>query len=132
MENFYTTQNGLKLLTDWSISDAVGEPWTTNSGAAYAAREWIAEAAARRLYWGLEFTHGEKPRTPSDFWQALPYTSSGEFAAVWSGCNFEAVKRGTRQRLAGIAFTVDGLAVAYWKECDENGDEVRDVFEVIR
>ena len=115
MENIYTTPEGLKLLTEW-----------TN----YEQQTRIATRAAQRLQNQLVFEHGRKERN-AEYSFGLPYTSSGEFAAVWN-CNASARKQNSRAYLAGIALTVDNLPVAFYKVKDEDGNEIKDIFEVIR
>lgn len=112
--NFYEVQ-GQKLLTEWND---------------YEKQTRIATKAAQHLQNQLIFEHGRKEHN-AEFTFGLPYTSSGEFAAVWN-CNASARKLNSRAYFAGIALTVDNQPIAFYKVKDENGNEIADLFEIIR
>lgn len=125
MENgYFKTPNGLKLLRDWS-----GGTW--NEGE-YMRNEIRARGAAARLFLSgnLIFECGEKPRTSAEFFDAMPYTSTSDFAAVWA-CNWSIRNRKDKHlHFDGIALT-DGTAVAVWTRYNENGDEIATEYEKI-
>lgn len=117
MENakYFITPNGEKLLTEWSYSE-------------YSKLYKKAERAARELLPSLELLHGEREKTAAETF-GLPYTSSGDFAAVWN-CNTEARLRGTRLYFNGIAINADGQPIEVYTEYNADGDEVRTVYTI--
>lgn len=118
---YFKTNNNLQLLREWA------------TGADYIKNEQRAKEAAARLFYSgvLVFEHGEKPRTAAEFIAACPYTSSGDFAAIWARCNWQIMnKKHPRMRLDGIALT-DAEAVAIWTTYDENGDEIATEYAII-
>ena len=122
---YFTTPRGLQLLRDWSNGCFDETEYTRN--------ERRAKRAAARLFLSgnLIFEYGEKPRTSAEFFDAMPYTSTSDFAAVWAGCNWQISRRGDRARhLDGIALTDDN-AVAVWTRYNENGDEIATEYEKI-
>lgn len=120
MKNLFLTPNGLNLLKDWE------------SGNGYEANTAKARRAAGALFrsGSLVFIHGEKPRTASEFFEGMPYTSSSDFAAVWAGCNWQISRRGCAAlNLDGIAIDDTGRAVYVWTRYDKNGEEVATEYE---
>lgn len=121
MKEIYKTPNGINLLKDWQ------------SGAGYEANTAKARRAARVLFRSdsLVYIHGEKPRTASEFFGGMPYTSTSDFAAIWAGCNWEIFKReDAALNLDGIAIDDRGRAVAVWTRY-ANGEEVATEYEII-
>lgn len=115
--NFYKTANGLELLTDWG-DDCHGEK-------IYNKNRQSAETAAKKLFdpGVLIFKHGKQPRNAAEFFNNMPYTSSGNYAAVWATANYQISSMATGLYLLGIAINKNGDAVAVWG---------KEVFEVIR
>lgn len=113
----YTTPNGLKLLTEWNDQNRI------------TACQGIAKLfdCVRFAAWG------DRPKTRGQMAMRMPYTSSSAFAAMWAGVAFGAVdKKNSNKKLAGVAVSDQGEAVAFWKLCDDNGNEIEDIFEVIK
>lgn len=121
----YTTNNGLNLLTDWAAE--------THNAAIYEQNRVKAFQAVGKLFDRVRITWGDKPKTRGAMAMRMPYTSSSAFAAIWSGVDFGAVDRqDSAKELRGVAITENGDAVAFWKLYDENGNEIEDIFEVIK
>lgn len=121
---YFTTPDGLQLLRDWSNGCFDEMEYTRN--------ERRAKRAAARLFLSgnLIFECGEKPRTSAEFFDAMPYTSTSDFAAVWA-CNWSIRNRKDKYlHFDGIALT-DGTAVAVWTRYNENGDEIATEYEKI-
>lgn len=113
----YTTANGLKLLTEWE-----------NEQNRITACQGIA-----KLFDRVRFTFGDRPKTRWAMSSRMPYTSSSAFAAMWAGVAFGAVdKKNSNKHLKGVAISDQGEAVAFWKLCNDNGNEIEDIFEVIK
>lgn len=122
----YTTSNGLHLLQDWSGRYSPEKEYTKNTR--------IAKNAARKLFLSgaLVFECGEKPRTAAEFFEGMPYTSTGDFAAVWAYCNWQIRKKGQRNLcFDGIAITDEGKAVSIWREYNEHGEEIGAEYQII-
>lgn len=118
---YFTTPNGLNLLTEW------------DNDFKYLVNTKRAKSAAARLFKSgvLVFEYGDKPRTVAEFFDGMPYTSTSDFAAVWACCNWQISRRGNSAlRFEGVALT-DRHAVAVWTRYDDNGKEVETVYEVI-
>lgn len=123
--NTSTTPNGLKLLTEWG-----GE---LHSETAHEQNRIKAFQGVGKLFDRVRFTFGDKPKTRGGMAMRMPYTSSSAFAAIWAGVDFGAVDReNSNKHLKGVAISEQGEAVAFWKLCDDNGNEIKDIFEVIR
>lgn len=123
---YYTTSDGLHLLQDWGGHYYPEKEYTKNTR--------IAKNAARKLFLSgaLVFECGEKPRTAAEFFEGMPYTSTGIFAAIWAGCNWQISNRGQKNLyLDGIAITDEGKAVAIWKEYNEHGEETGEKHQII-
>lgn len=122
---YFTTPNGLNLLTEWD-----GE---NHDPEIYAANVARARAAVYRFRnrGGLIFGGSRMPRTNAEFFNNMPYTSSSNFAAIWADCEYQILKIADRSlHLDGFALT-DADAVAVWTRYDDNGKEVETVYEVI-
>lgn len=123
--NTYTTLEGLKLLTDWAGGN--------HSATIYEQNRVKAFQAVGKLFDCVRIVWGDKPKTRGQMALRMPYTSSSAFAAIWAGVDFGAVdKENSNKHLKGVAITDAGEAVAFWKLCDDNGNELKDIFEVIR
>ena len=121
----YTTNNGIKLLTDWAGGNY--------SETVYEQNRIKAFQGVGKLFDRVRITWGEKPKTRGAMAMRMPYTSSDEFAAIWAGVDFGAVdKENSNKHLTGVTISEQGEAVAFWKLCDGNGNEIGDIFEVIR
>lgn len=115
----FNTANGLQLLRDWG------------SGCEYQQNTKRAGSAAARLFKSgvLVFEHGNKPRTAAEFFEAMPYTSTSDFAAVWV-CNWQISRRDNNAlRLEGIALT-DNNAVTVWTRYNDDGDEIATDYQI--
>ena len=118
-KEYFNTANGLQLLREWG------------SGCEYEKSEKRARSAAARLFKSgvLVFEHGNKPRTAAEFFEAMPYTSTSDFAAVWV-CNWQISRKDDCfLYLDGIALT-DKNAVAVWTRYS-NGDEIATEYEIL-
>ena len=116
----FSTANGLQLLRAWG------------GGCEYENNEKWARSAAARLFKSgvLVFEHGNKPRTAAEFFEAMPYTSTSDFAAVWV-CNWQISRRyDSNLYLDGIALT-DKNAVAVWTRNNDDGDEIATEYEIL-
>lgn len=109
---YYTTPNGLNLLTEWTGEYMTFEPL-----------QKIATKAAQVVRGLVEFVHGKNVGNVSDVF-GLPYTSSGDFAAIWN-TNASAkatTKTGEPAYFKGVAIerTKDGnpQAVTVWEVGD--------------
>lgn len=123
--NTYTTNNGINLLTDWAGGNY--------SESFYKQNRIKAFQGVGKLFDRVRITWGDKPKTRGAMAMRMPYTSSGAFAAIWAGVDFGAVdKENSNKHLKGVAISKQGEAVAFWKLCDDNGNEIKDIFEVIR
>lgn len=121
----YQTNNGINLLTDWAGG--------THNAAIYEQNRVKAFQAVGKLFDSVRITWGDKPKTRGAMAMRMPYTSSSAFAAIWAGVDFGAVDRqNSAKELRGIAISENGEAVAFWKMHDEHGDEIGDIFEVIK
>lgn len=119
-KEYFNTANDLQLLRDWG------------SGCEYEKNTARARSAAARLFKSgvLVFEHGNKPRTAAEFFEAMPYTSTSDFAAVWV-CNWQISRRyDSNLYLDGIALT-DGNAVAVWMKYSNDGDEIATEYEIL-
>ena len=121
MKDFYRI-NDFKLLKSFSQTDDGRD----HNPAEYAKNERIAKNAAARLLSRGQITIVNG----SGFLAGLAYTSSGVFAGLWN-CNTTALKRGTREAFKGVALTIDGEPVAIYQDYDENGNELKTIFEKI-
>ena len=106
------SEQGRRLLKEWGF------------GAEFEKRERIAERAAAALMGKLKFIHGRRESSAEKTF-GLPYTSSGDFAAVWN-CNAEAMKTqdGARLYFEGVAIDEAENAVIIWTERNADGDEI--------
>lgn len=119
-KEYFNTANGLQLLRDWG------------SGCEYEKNTARARSAAARLFKSgvLVFEYGNKPRTAAEFFEAMPYTSTSDFAAVWV-CNWQISRRyDSNLYLDGIALT-DGNAVAVWTRYNDDGDEIATDYQIL-
>ena len=119
-KEYFNTANGLQLLRDWG------------SGCDYEKNTARARSAAARLFKSgvLVFEHGDKPRTAAEFFEAMPYTSTSDFAAVWV-CNWQISRRDNNAlHLDGIALT-DKNAVAVWTRYNDDGDEIATDYQIL-
>ena len=118
MENtkIFKTPDGAELLTEWSDRD-------------FTRFYHQAAAAARRLLPELEFIHGRIENTVYNTF-GLPYTSSGDFAAVWN-TNTEARIKNTPLYFEGVAINKDFAAVGVFTELDADGNEIGTVYREI-
>ena len=119
-KEYFNTSNGLQLLRDWG------------SGCDYEKNTARARSAAARLFKSgvLVFEHGNKPRTAAEFFEAMPYTSTSDFAAVWV-CNWQISREDDCYLdLDGIALT-DGNAVAVWTRYNNDGDEIATNYQIL-
>lgn len=112
----------IELLIDWSDFEAC---------------EHIANNAIIKCYnkGCFKFNHGAAPRSGADMFDAMPYTSTSDYAAAW-WCN------GTCYNYMCYAWHLVGVALAYtndytqpravlvWRIFNDDGEEVRDVYEV--
>ena len=122
---YYTTPNGLNLLTEWG-----GE---NHDPEIYAANMARARAAVYRFRnrGGLIFCGSRMPRTNAEFFHNMPYTSSSDFAAIWADCEYQITKIADRSlHLDGFALT-DVSAVAVWSRFDDKKREIITIFEEI-
>ena len=121
MENkkIIISEKGRRLLKSWGY------------GAEFEKREKIAERAAAALAKSLQFIHGRRESSAEKTF-GLPYTSSGDFAAVWN-CNAEAMKTqdGARLFFEGVAIDEAENAVTVWTERNADGDEIGIRYETI-
>lgn len=113
------TEQGRRLLKSWGY------------GAEFEKREKIATKAAAGLIYKLQFIHGRRESSAEKTF-GLPYTSSGDFAAVWN-CNAEAMKTqdGARLFFEGVAIDEAENAVTVWTERNADGDEIGIRYETI-
>lgn len=110
----YNTQNNIKLLTSWRY------------GEEYEKNEQEAKRGACALFRSgvLDFIHGDKPKTGAEFFDGMPYTSSGDFAAVWARANWGIKNKKTGASLDGIAIDEHGRAVSVWTIYDDEKNEI--------
>ena len=121
MENKHIiTEQGRRLLKSWGY------------GVEFEKREKIAERAAAAVMHKLQFIHGRRESSAEKTF-GLPYTSSGDFAAVWN-CNAEAMKTqdGARLFFEGVAIDEAENAVLIWTERNADGDEIGTRYETIK
>lgn len=113
------TEQGRRLLKSWGY------------GAEFEKREKIATKASAGLIYKLQFIHGRRESSAEKTF-GLPYTSSGDFAAVWN-CNAEAMKTqdGARLFFEGVAIDEAENAVLIWTECNADGDEIGTRYQTI-
>lgn len=113
------SEQGRRLLKEWGF------------GAEFEKREKIAERAAAAVMKKLQFIHGRRESSAEKAF-GLPYTSSGDFAAVWN-CNAEAMKTqdGARLFFEGVAIDEAENAVLIWTERNADGDEIGTRYETI-
>lgn len=119
-KEYFNTANGLQLLRDWG------------SGCEYEKNEKRARSAAARLFKSgvLVFEHGYKPRTAAEFLEAMPYTSTSDFAAVWV-CNWQISRKDDcGLYLDGIALT-DNNAVTVWTRYNDDGAEIATDYQIL-
>lgn len=119
-KEYFNTANGLQLLRNWGY------------GCEYQKNTVRARRAAARLFKSgvLVFEHGGKPRTAAEFFEAMPYTSTSDFAAVWV-CNWQISRRDNNAlRLDGIALT-DSNAVTVWTRYNDDGYEIATDFQIL-
>lgn len=114
---YYTTPNGLNLLTEWG-----GE---NHDPEIYAANEARARAAVYRFRnrGGLIFGGSRMPRTNAEFFHNMPYTSSGNFAAAYAYQEEAANRAQTYEetREAGERFARLARRFGLVREFRENG-----------
>ena len=117
---YYTTPNGLNLLAEWDGGGhAMFEPF-----------QKVATKAAQTVRRLVEFVHGKNGGSVSDVF-GLPYTSSGDFAAIWNTNTAARLRRTGKSADDGLFFRgvaiekADGKpqAVTVWTRL-RNGEEV--------
>lgn len=113
------SEKGRRLLKSWGY------------GAEFEKREKIAKRAAAAQIGKFKFIHGRRERN-AEYTFGLPYTSSGDFAAIWN-CNAEAMKTqdGARLFFEGVAIDEAENAVIIYTEQNANGDEIGIRYETI-
>lgn len=95
---YYATPNGLNLLTEWDDDGhTMFEPF-----------QKVATKAARTVRGLVEFVHGENVGSVSDVF-GLPYTSSGDFAAIWNTNTAARLRRTGKSANDGLFFI--GVAI---------------------
>lgn len=124
-KEYFKASEDLQLLRDWSNN--------RHDPKEYEKNEQRARKAAARLFNSgvLVFERGDKPRTASEFFDCLPYTSTSDFAAVWD-CSYQISRLNDRAlHFVGIALS-DCNAVAVWERFDANGYEIGTEYEIIK
>lgn len=111
----------IELLTEWSDFEGC---------------EHIANNAIIKAYNAHKFKFATNaPTSGADMFDAMPYTSTSDYAAAWwcNGTCYNSLCRAWHLEGVALAYTNDYTeprAVFVWCEYNTDGDEVRDVYEV--
>lgn len=116
MKNTYTTPNGCELLREWNE---------------YEKHTKTATKAAQLLQPYLYFEGGRREAFAGDSF-GLPYTSSGNFAAVWNVNASARLILFPRLYFDGVAIDADGEPVGIFTERDSHGNEKQTLFIILR